>query len=127
MKGSVGHFELPADDVNRATAFYEKTFEWHVTPRPEMQYTQLGTTDSDGEGRPTNPGMINGGMAKRGGVMKAPIVTIVVEDIDAAQKLVVKNGGKVVQPKQSVGEMGFSAYFNDTEGNTVGLFQPTRM
>jgi uncharacterized protein len=127
MKGSVGHFELPADDVKRASAFYEKTFEWNVMPMPEMQYTMLGTTSSDKDGRPTTPGAINGGMAKRGSVMKAPIVTIIVEDIEAAEKLIVKNGGKMVQPKQAIGEMGFSAYFHDTEGNTVGLYQPAGM
>lgn len=126
MKGSVGHFELPADDVKRATAFYEKTFEWNVMPMPEMEYTMLGTAPSDKDGRPTEPGMINGGMAKRGSMVKAPVVTIVVEDIEAAQKAVVKNGGKIVQPKQPVGEMGFTAYFNDTEGNTVGLYQSTQ-
>jgi uncharacterized protein len=127
MKGSVGHFELPADDVKRASAFYEKTFEWNVMPMPEMQYTMLGTTSSDKDGRPTTPGAINGGMAKRGSVMKAPIVTIIVEDIEAAQKLIVANGGKVLQATRPVGDMGLTAYFSDTEGNTVGLYQSRRM
>jgi uncharacterized protein len=113
--------------MKRASAFYQKTFEWNIMPMPEMDYTMLGTAPSDKDGRPTEPGMINGGMAKRGALVKAPVVTIIVQDIDAAEKLIVMNGGKIVQPKQSIGEMGFTAYFHDTEGNTVGLFQPPSM
>lgn len=124
MKGSIGHFELPADNVKRASAFYKKTFEWAIMPMPEMDYTMLGTTDSDKDGRPTQPGAINGGMGKRGGPLKHPVVTILVDNIDAALKLIKKNGGKTVSKKQSIGPMGFVAYFSDTEGNTVGLFQP---
>lgn len=78
---------------------------------------------SDKNGMPKAPGAINGGMAKRGGPLKAPVVTIRVEDIDSALKTVKKLGGKVVAAKQSVGDMGFTAYFKDTEGNIVGLYQ----
>ena len=124
MKGKVGHFELPADDVKRATAFYQKTFEWAIQPMPEMEYTMLGTVESDPQGNPKEAGYINGGMGKRDGLLKAPVVTIIVDSIDAAAKLIAKNGGKMVRPKQSIGPMGFTAYFSDTEGNVVGLFQP---
>lgn len=124
MKGKVGHFELPADDVKRATTFYQKTFEWGIQPVPEMEYTMLQTTASDADGAPKEIGVINGGMGKRGAILKAPVVTIIVDSIDAATKLIVKNGGKVVRPKESIGPMGFTAYFSDTEGNVVGLFQP---
>ena len=123
MKGQVGHFELPADNVKRASAFYKKTFDWNIMPMPEMDYTMLGTTESDKDGRPKEAGAINGGMGKRGGPLKSTVVTVIVGDIDAALKLVVKNGGKVVAKKQSIGPMGFVAYFSDTEGNTVGLYQ----
>ncbi len=124
MKGKVGHFELPADDVKRASAFYQKTFEWAVQPMPEMGYTMLGTTESDAQGMPKEPGYINGGMGKRDKLLKAPVVTVIVDSIDAAAKLIVKNGGKMLRPKQAIGPMGFTAYFSDTEGNVVGLFQP---
>jgi len=123
MKGRVVHFEIPADDVKRATTFYQKTFEWAVQSMPEMEYTMLGTTASDAQGMPTEPGAINGGMGKRSPTLKHPVVTLAVDDIDAALKAIVKNGGKVARPKEAIGPMGFTAYFTDTEGNTVGLFQ----
>ena len=126
MKGSIGHFELPADDIKRATAFYQKVFEWTISPMPEMDYTMLGTTESDAEGMPKSAGAINGGMGKRGGPLKHPVVTIIVEDIDGAAKLIAKHGGKMVRAKESIGPMGFTAYFSDTEGNVVGLFQPPK-
>ncbi|MCI4331962.1 MAG: VOC family protein [Thermoplasmata archaeon] len=123
MKGQVVHFEIPADNVQRATEFYKKTFEWHIDAVPAMDYSMIRTTESDGEGMPKSPGAINGGMGKRSDSLAHPVVTILVEDIDAAGKLITQHGGKVTVPKQSIGEMGFIGYFKDTEGNTIGLFQ----
>jgi len=124
---SVVHFEIPADKVDRAKAFYSKAFGWVMNPVPQMDYTMIGTSASDQNGRPTSPGAINGGLAKKGGPLKSVVVTIGVADIDAALKKVEELGGKTVQKKMAVGEMGFSAYFKDTEGNVIGLFQPTQM
>lgn len=127
MSGSVVHFEIPADNVKRAQAFYSKAFGWQANPIPGMNYTMLGTTPSDHNGRPTEPGAINGGMGKRNGPLKNPVVTIGVDNIEASLETVKNLGGKVVQKKQQVGDMGFSAYFKDTEGNVIGLWQAARM
>jgi len=63
-------------------------------------------------------------MTKKGGALKVPTVTIGVASIDAALRNVSKLGGKVVVKKQAIaGGMGFTAYFSDTEGNVVGLYQ----
>jgi predicted enzyme related to lactoylglutathione lyase len=62
-------------------------------------------------------------MGERGGPLKHPVVTLLVDDIDAAAKLIAKNGGKMIRKKEAIGPMGFVAYFKDTEGNVVGLFQ----
>jgi uncharacterized protein len=125
MGGKVVHFEIPADNVERARSFYKKTFEWGLQPMPEMNYTMVQTTPSDADGMPTEPGGINGGIAVRGnpGPVKAPVITIAVEDIEQTLKQIAKNGGKTVQGKQPIGPMGFTAYFQDTEGNIVGLWQ----
>ena len=85
----------------------------------------LGSNDSDENGTPKNPGSINGGMGKRDGPLKSIVVTIMVSDIENALQKVEKAGGKTVEKKQAVGDMGFSAYFQDSEGNVVGLFQST--
>jgi uncharacterized protein len=125
MSASVVHFEIPLDDVERGYKFYKDTFGWKVNALPEMNYAMVQTTESDDQGMPKNPGSINGGMAKRGDPLRVPVVTIMVDDIDAAQKKIAKNGGKVVTPKTPIGDgsMGFSAYFKDSEGNVIGLFQ----
>ena len=123
MGGKVVHFEIPADNVERARAFYKKTFQWGITPMPEMGYTMVQTTPGDENGMPTEAGAINGGIAVRGDTVKHPVVTIAVDDIDAALHAVGQNGGKTIQAKQSIGPMGHTAYFEDSEGNTVGLWQ----
>ncbi|MGI8626500.1 MAG: VOC family protein [Geodermatophilaceae bacterium] len=121
--GSVVHFEIPADDVSRAQDFYRQAFGWDVSEMPDMGYTILSTTKTDEQGMPTEPGAINGGMAKRGQPLTGPVITISVEDIDHALEQVEALGGSTVQGRQDVGGMGFTAYFKDTEGNTMGMWQ----
>ena len=72
---------------------------------------------------PVEPGSINGGMLKRERPVTAPIITIAVEDMETAMKNIKKMGGEVVRGKMQVGDMGYAAYFKDTEGNIIGLWQ----
>ncbi len=125
---SIVHFEIPAKDVKRASAFYEKAFGWQISQFPNFDYWTLMTTEVDSKTmQPTTPGAINGGMGHKGKTApEAVTVTINVPDIDAALATVVKLGGKVAGKKSPVGDMGFSAYFKDTEGNVIGLWQSTR-
>ncbi len=120
---SVVHFEIPADDVKRASAFYKKAFGWSIEQMGGMEYWGLTTTEVNEQRMPKNPGAINGGMGARGGPLKVPVVTIAVKDIDKTIATIVKLGGKAVGKKESIGEMGFTAYFKDSEGNTIGLWQ----
>lgn len=126
MAGEVVHFEVPADDVGRAQKFYQDAFGWKMQPMPEMSYTMVSTTETNEMGMPTAAGAINGGMASRGGPITAPVITIQVDDIDSALATVERLGGKTAVGRQAVGEMGFTGYFVDTEGNTVGLWQTAR-
>jgi len=121
---SIVHFEIPADDTKRAGEFYSKAFGWMVNPMPEMDYVMIGTAPSDNNGMSTTPGAINGGMPKRGQPIEHTVVTIHVQSIDDALTRIEKLGGKKVSDKMPVGDMGFAAYFKDTEGNVVGLWQP---
>jgi uncharacterized protein len=124
MSGEVGHFEIPADNTERARKFYSATFGWKLTPVPGMDYTMVQTGAADAQGMPKEPGYISGGIGKRGGPLEHPVVTIVVDDVAAAEKKVEKNGGQVIQKKQAIpGNMGFTAYFKDSEGNVVGLYE----
>ena len=122
MSGRVVHFEIPFEDQDRASAFYADAFGWTMNPLPEMRYV-LATTGPSDQGPPSEPGFINGGLLERGLPVGGPVITIDVEDIDAALEKVGELGGTTVSAKQAVGEMGFSAYFKDSEGNLMGLWQ----
>lgn len=125
MSGKVVHFEVPYDDGDRARSFYSEVFGWQPMEMPEMQYTVVTTGPSDMETGPTEPGYINGGMFQRSDDFpgKGPCITIDVASIDEAARKIEEAGGKVVQDKMAVGDMGFAAYFTDTEGNLMGLWE----
>jgi len=114
MSGRVVHFEVPFEDGDRARAFYQKTFGWSMIPMPETSYTMVSTGPT-GEQGPSEPGYIGGGMTERDEVIRGPVITVDVDDIDATLATVEALGGKTVRPRQEVGQMGFTAYFTDPE------------
>jgi len=122
MTDKVVHFEIPADDLDRARAFYQQAFGWTINSLPELDYNIVETTPIDETNVPTEPGAINGGMMRRQAPINSPVITIGVDDIDAALQRVEELGGKTEIPKQGVADMGFTAYFSDPEGNLVGLW-----
>ena len=123
MAGRVVHFEVPYDDVDRATGFYRDVFGWQVQPIPELSYHMVATGPVGDQGMPTEPGFVNGGMFERQANVGQPVITIDVDDIDAALGEIEARGGSTVEKKIPVGEMGFAAYFRDCEGNLLGLWQ----
>jgi predicted enzyme related to lactoylglutathione lyase len=122
MPARVVHFEIPFDDGDRARSFYEKAFGWEMMSMPDMGYT-LVTTGPSGDEGPTEAGYINGGMMQREGPFTAPNLVLDVENLEDALKAVNDAGGTTVSERQAVGDMGFAAYFKDSEGNLVGLWE----
>ena len=122
MSNRVVHFEIPFDDADRASKFYADTFGWQMMSMPDMGYV-LATTGPTGEQGPTESGFINGGMLRRESHLKAPNIVIDVANIEEALKAVGEHGGSTVVERQPVGDMGFSAYFKDSEGNLIGLWE----
>jgi predicted enzyme related to lactoylglutathione lyase len=121
--GSVVHFELPADDLERAGDFYADVFGWKFGDQGVPGTATVTTAPSDSYGRPTEPGTINGGAAVRGSVVSSPVITVEVADIDRALEQIEAKGGRRVQGRTPVGTYGFVAYFTDPENNTIGLWQ----
>ena len=120
----VVHFEIPADDTARAKEFYGSIFEWQLQEVPEMQYVTLITSPIDEQQLPTERGAINGGMYKRSPqAPETPVITIGVDSIDDALKKVEAGGGQTIVPRTQIEGMGAFAYFKDTEGNTLGLWE----
>ena len=125
MTGEVGHFTLPADDSERARRFYSAIFGWKMQVIPGMDQTMVTTGPVDENGWPKSAGFIGGSIGKRGDHLIHPVVWITVDDIPKVAKAIEGHGGKVLQPKQPIGDgsMGYTGYFQDSEGNIVALYQ----
>jgi predicted enzyme related to lactoylglutathione lyase len=127
--GKVVHFEIPADDVDRAKDFYGSIFGWDLQTMPmgESEYTTVRTTAVDEQTQlPTEPGAINGGMMQRDArITTAPVITIDVDGIDDSLKQIEDKGGSTVVPRTPIPGMGAFAYFKDSEGNVMGLWETT--
>ena len=117
------HFEIPADDLTRAKKFYGSNFGWELEDMEGMDYTIVRTVPVDDQQMPTERGAINGGMMKRASDTPTPVITVQVDAIDQALKQVEASGGTIVAPRQEIPGMGAFAYFKDTEGNTLGLWE----
>ena len=122
MSARVVHFEIPYDDGERSRAFYSAVFDWEMTEMPGINYTLIVSGPSGDQG-PTEPGYINGGMMERQEPFTSPNLVVEVESIEESLKAVNEAGGTTVSEREAVGDMGFAAYFKDTEGNLVGLWE----
>src|SRR5947209_20281287 len=73
----VVHFEIPADNEERAKSFYQKAFGWDISKYPGMEYHMVGTTEVEQKTR-QHPalGAINGGLTKRNSEVKNTVITV---------------------------------------------------
>ena len=126
----VVHFEMPAEDRKRMANFYTKAFGWKTQQLGEDMgnYILATTTDSDENGMPNKPGAINGGFFQKTNDKPAqyPSVVIAVDNIKEHMTNVEKSGGKVLGEPMNIPGIGLYVSFFDTEGNRVGMIQPTR-
>jgi predicted enzyme related to lactoylglutathione lyase len=126
----VVHFEMPAEDRKRMADFYTKVFGWKTQQLGEDMgnYVLATTTDSNENGMPKNPGAINGGFFQKTNDKPAqyPSVVIAVDNIQEHTRNVEKSGGKVLGEPVDIPGIGMYVSFLDTEGNRVGMIQPTR-
>ena len=123
----VVHFEMPYDDRARMATFYTSAFGWEMQMLgAEMGEYCVATTTESKDGRPTQPGHINGGFFARKPDWPAlvPSVVIGVGDIRAAMAQVAAAGGQVLGEPMDIPGVGAYVSFNDTEGNRVSMLQP---
>ena len=119
---TVQHFEIPADDVERALKFYTGVFEWTMqkfdNPEdPSKDYWFFDTKDENG-----NKG-IGGGLMKRQAPEHTVTNYITVPSVDDYASKIEEAGGKVIMPKTEIPKMGFIIVFLDTENNMFGLYE----
>lgn len=119
---SIVHFEIPINSPEEGQKFYNDVFGWKISQWGNMDYWMVETSEKKTD-QSNEMNSINGGMLKREGLWQHPILTIAVEDIEEALKKIEAAGGKMIKGKDSIGEMGWTAYFEDNQGNTMGLWQ----
>ena len=119
------HFEIHADDVDRAEKFYTDVFGWTFKKweGAPTDYRVVSTGDK------ASPG-IDGGLLKRmgpspmeGQAVNAFACTMDVADIDQTISKIMAAGGKLALPKFAMPGMAWLAYYKDTEGNIFGIHQ----
>jgi uncharacterized protein len=116
------HFEIHAEDPERAQRFYEAMFGWRISLWGESGY-RIVETGADGAG-------INGGLMQRRGPgpagdepVAAWICTVDVEDVDAFAARAEAHGGAIAVPRMAIPGVGWLLYAKDTEGNIFGMMQ----
>jgi predicted enzyme related to lactoylglutathione lyase len=113
---SIVWFEIPAENPERAKAFYANLFDWKINPFPgngDYWHIDTGGADNSPDGalkRRKHPG--------------EPVVNYIsVDSVDKFADKVAKLGGKMSMAKTAVPQMGYFAVFQDTEGNVFGLWE----
>ena len=110
------HFELHVDDPDRAVSFYTQAFGWKIEKWGPIDYWLITT------GARSDPG-IDGALTRREYPAATTVNTISVESFEGAATKIAKAGGKQITPKSTVPGVGYTAYFEDTEGNTFGIIE----
>ena len=114
----VVHFEINADDVERAIQFYSSVFGWEIKKwEGPMEYWMVMTGAMD------EPGGINGGITPRVNPSATTVNTVDVPSYDEYATKIIEKGGKEVMPKTAIPSMGYFGYFQDTEGNMFGIME----
>jgi uncharacterized protein len=114
----VVHFEINADNPERAIEFYRHVFGWTRTKwsGSEEDYWLIMTGTDKESG-------INGGLMKRMNPILNTVNTVDVPSIDEYLEKIKASGGEIVMPKTTIPSIGYLAYCKDTEGNTFGIMQ----
>jgi predicted enzyme related to lactoylglutathione lyase len=118
------HFEIHADDPERAVEFYTGVFGWTVNRFGDQPYWLLSTGPTD------EPGIDGAILPRRGErpAVGAPIVgmvnTVQVTDLDATLAMAMDRGGAMALDKMAIPGVGTVAYIIDTEANVVGVLEP---
>lgn len=125
MDSTIVHFEIPADDPERAAKFYRDMFGWNINrwENPNgIEYYMVETVPTNEQGMPVRPG-VNGGMMRRMYPSQQPVNYIAVAKVDEAVAKAERLGAKVMMGKTPVPGMGWFAQLTDPEGNVIAVWE----
>ena len=118
MRNPVGWFEIYVQDMPRAKAFYEKVFCQSLQRLAQDERMEMWAFPSE-----PNAGGAGGTLVKMQGCPSggSTLVYFSCEDCAVEAERAKTHGGSIFKDKMSIGEYGFIALVNDTEGNMIGL------
>jgi uncharacterized protein len=125
MDSTIVHFEIPADNPERAAKFYREMFGWKIDKweNPNgIEYYMVETVPTNEQGMPVRPG-VNGGMMPRMYPNQQPTNYIAVESVNDAVAKAERLGAKVMMGKTPVPGMGWFAQLTDPEGNVLAVWE----
>ena len=115
---TIVHFDIPADNLERAKKFYKDLFDWDIESVPgPMEYYNIATTNENQEAG------VGGGMGQRQQPGTGITNYIGVSSVDEYIKKVEQLGGRTIMPKTTIPGFGYLAVFLDTENNSLGLWE----
>lgn len=117
-RNAVGWFEIYVQEMDRARAFYEKTFRVTLE-RLETPNVELWAFPMEPE-KPGCPGALVKMEGKDSGIGGTIIYFSCLDCAEEAARAV-ENGGKIEKAKMPIGQYGFISFVMDTEGNLIGL------
>lgn len=111
------HFEIPAENPERAIRFYRDVFGWTFERWDgPAEYWVIRTG-------PSNEPGIDGGLMTRRDPTQPCVNTIAVSNLDGTLDQIIEAGGTCVVPKMPIPGVGWLAYCKDTEGHIFGIMQ----
>ena len=118
MENPVGYFEIPVNDLERAVEFYEIVFGYQFT-RTEIDGLEMALFPSNEKGEGVTGALVKGDSyvpSKEGSRLYFNS-----KDIERTLEKVLSQNGKILYPKTSIGELGWVAELEDSEGNCIAL------
>lgn len=119
MANAINWFEIPVTDYDRAKKFYESILDVQLSDVANGP-VKYGFFPHDMQAHGAS-----GSLVKADGYTPSDQGSLVYltasPDLTRALDKVEGAGGKVIMPKTAIGENGFIAHFQDTEGNRVAL------
>lgn len=114
--GDITHIDIPVADLEAAKAFYSGLFGWEIAAPPGFEDYPMWQAPNKISG---------GGLTLREESFTQPRSYVEVDSIDDTLAAAVAGGGSVVMGKQPISDTSWFAFFNDPDGNTIGLYEGT--
>jgi hypothetical protein len=114
------YFEIPVTDMERAIKFYKAVFSFQFE-KEVIDSNEMALFPFSDEGKGISGALVKGEIYKP--THNGVVIYFKTTDVQKTLQVAVANGGKILYPKTSNGNLGFVAEFEDSEGNRIALHQ----